>query len=346
MAGAGAEVMVERVDSDNEAAARRWFTAFEPAADDHRAVPTHMMFDDWYAALHDPSWPGAVFWVRSRDDDVVGTMVAHTPAYDNRHVLDLGIRVAPEHRRHGIGAALLDVAQTYAVDHGRTTVLAEVVEPLATAQGSSAGSRFAQAAGFGVGMVENHRIIELPVSDERLQALEDHAAARRNGYQLVEFGARCPPEYVDRFCAAQSRFLHEAPLGDLDVEPEVWTPERLAEAEVRRVRQGRDSLSVLAIAPDGAVAGYTQLVVPPTDDGRVAQADTLVLPDHRGHRLGLAMKLRNLRRLQEHWPDRTYVGTWNAEGNAAMLAVNAALGATARERMIEYQRTDGQRATG
>ncbi|MBA2532735.1 MAG: hypothetical protein H0V23_11630 [Nocardioidaceae bacterium] len=106
------------------------------------------------------------------------------------------------------------------------------------------------------------------------------------------------------------------------------------------MRQGRDGFTVLAIAPDGSVAGYTQLVVPPSDDGRVAQADTLVLPDHRGHRLGLAMKVRNLRRLQEHHPDRTYVGTWNADGNAPMLAVNSRLGATPRERMLEYQRSE------
>ena len=279
-------------------------------------------------------------WVRSGDDSVVGTMICHLPTYDNRHLLDLGIRVPPEHRRRGIGTALLHEARAYAADHGRTTVLAEVVEPLDVVQGGSAGSLFASRAGFGVGMVENHRVIDLPVPDELLQALENHAALRRNGYQLVEFGVRCPAKYVDRFCAAQSRFMHEAPLGDLDVEPEVWTPERLAEAEERRVRQGRDGFTVLAIAPDGSVAGYTQLVVPPSDDGRVAQADTLVLPDHRGHRLGLAMKVRNLRRLQEHHPDRTYVGTWNADGNAPMLAVNSRLGATPRERMLEYQRSE------
>ena len=330
---------VEQVDAaDDQAAARRWFATFEPAADDHRAVAMRMMFDDWYAGFNDPSWPGVAFWVRA-GDDVLGTMVCHRPTYDNRHLLDLGIRVPPSHRCHGIGTALLHVAQSYADDHDRTTVLAEVIEPLGIAQGSSAGSRFAQAAGFSVAMVENHRIIDLPVPVDRLQELEEHAAVRRNGYQLVEFGARCPPEYVDRFCLAQSRFMHEAPMGDLDVEPEVWTPERLAQAEARRIEQGRETYSVLAIAPDGSVAGYTQLVVPPTDDGRVSQADTLVLPDHRGHRLGLAMKVRNLRRLQEQHPDRTYVGTWNADGNEPMLAVNSRLGATPRERMLEFQRS-------
>ncbi|MBA2532328.1 MAG: GNAT family N-acetyltransferase, partial [Nocardioidaceae bacterium] len=137
---------VERVDAIGDvAAARRWFRAFEPAADDHRAVAMPMMFDDWYASFNDPSWPGAAFWVRA-GHDVVGMMVCHLPTIDNRHLLDLGIRVPPSHRRRGIGTALLRVAQGYASDHDRTTVLAEVVEPLDVVQGGSAGSLFASRA--------------------------------------------------------------------------------------------------------------------------------------------------------------------------------------------------------
>lgn len=328
---------VERLDVGDEAAVRRWFATFVCAADDHRALPIRTTFEDFYVSLHDPSWPGAVFWLRS-GADVMGAMVCRTSVYENRHLVDLDIRVPPEHRRQGTGTALLEAAEAYATGEGRSVLTSEVVEPLTAAAGSTPGSRFAAAAGFRVGMVETHHVIELPLARERLAALAVRAAERAHGYQLVEFGMRCPPEHVEGFCAAQSRFLHEAPLGDLDVEPETWTPDRLREAEERRAQQGREGITVLAIAPDGAVAGYTQLVVPPTNDGRVAQADTLVLPEHRGHRLGLAMKVRNLQRLQQRYPHRTYVGTWNADSNAAMRAVNAELGAAPRERMLEHQR--------
>ena len=54
---------------------------------------------------------------------------------------------------------------------------------------------------------------------------------------------------------------------------------------------------------------------------------TLVLGEHRGHRLGLAMKARGLQELQRRiGPERTRVLTCNAEQNAHMVAINERLG--------------------
>ena len=53
---------------------------------------------------------------------------------------------------------------------------------------------------------------------------------------------------------------------------------------------------------------------------------TLVHRDHRGHRLGAAVKVANLRRLQRERPDLTEVVTQNAEVNAQMIGINARLG--------------------
>jgi GNAT superfamily N-acetyltransferase len=79
------------------------------------------------------------------------------------------------------------------------------------------------------------------------------------------------------------------------------------------------------------------LVVAGTDPGRAYQWDTLVLPEHRGHRLGLALKVANLARMQAGHPDRTELHTFNAEDNPPMAAVNDALGFRAVERMGEWQ---------
>ncbi len=49
-------------------------------------------------------------------------------------------------------------------------------------------------------------------------------------------------------------------------------------------------------------------------------------PAHRGHRLGLLLKVANLRFLQQHEPAVTKVYTWNADSNAPMLQVNVAMG--------------------
>ena len=54
--------------------------------------------------------------------------------------------------------------------------------------------------------------------------------------------------------------------------------------------------------------------------------DTLVAKAHRGHRLGMLVKVLNLRRLQKDHPEVELVVTFNAVENDHMLAINVALG--------------------
>ena len=57
-----------------------------------------------------------------------------------------------------------------------------------------------------------------------------------------------------------------------------------------------------------------------------AQEDTSVLPAHRGHGLGLLLKLEMAQWLRHERPDVRAVDTWNDATNAPMLAVNERLG--------------------
>ena len=74
------------------------------------------------------------------------------------------------------------------------------------------------------------------------------------------------------------------------------------------------------------LVAYTDIVVTVHESERAYQWGTLVRPDHRGHRLGLAVKVANLRLLQETQPQITTVVTFNADVNAPMVAVNEQLG--------------------
>jgi RimJ/RimL family protein N-acetyltransferase len=81
----------------------------------------------------------------------------------------------------------------------------------------------------------------------------------------------------------------------------------------------------VARASGGGLAGHTQLAF--AGDGvEVYQWDTLVRREHRGHGLGLALKIRAMQASADLLEGRTRVTTFNAASNQHMIAVNDRLG--------------------
>ncbi len=110
-------------------------------------------------------------------------------------------------------------------------------------------------------------------------------------YRIVTFDTVCPDEHLESFGRLLGMLISEIPLGDLDLEDSEWTPERMRAAEQRQVDIGRHVLTALAIAPDGSVAGFSDVRIDDTDHSHGQVGITLVDPAHRGHRLGLALKV-------------------------------------------------------
>ncbi len=107
------------------------------------------------------------------------------------------------------------------------------------------------------------------------------------------------------------------------------------EAQLHAARRLRSS--VLALDGDWLVVGYSDLSIPLDDPQHIHQWGTIVLRDHRGHRLGLALKARNLLEVQREYPGRTALHTANAEVNAAMVGINERLGFRPVELYPEFQ---------
>ena len=249
--------------------------------------------------------------------------------------------ISPEHRRRGVGSRLLAELERTARDAGRPTLVlrgthhldagAPGTERLKAPQGEASISadepavRFALAHGYALGQLD--RMSAMPVTgradefSERLALLEGSSP----GYRLVTWNDRTPEDLIGSLAAAHERMSVDAPSGAIDYEPEVWTADRIRSEEQDALDAGRRAIVTTAVTGDGVVAGYTTLALAPRK--RVAyQDDTLVLADHRGHGLGMRMKLANLIELARVAPDRERVLTWNADENAHMLAINIALG--------------------
>jgi hypothetical protein len=85
-------------------------------------------------------------------------------------------------------------------------------------------------------------------------------------------------------------------------------------------------VSVALHVPSGKLAGINELSVSNDRTRPVGQEDTLVLQEHRGHRLGMLLKVANLQELATLAPEAPLVFTFNAEENRPMLNVNEAVG--------------------
>ena len=280
----------------------------------------------------------AAFETVDRRGQLVGAARMELPAIDNRHLCQFMVFVTPPQRRRGIGSALLAEVERVATAHGRTTSLCEAY---ASESGESAGVQFGAVHGYDVAHSEEVKVVDLPATEHTWPALESHAAERLAPYELVWWTDPAPEEYLPELCRMYDAFLNEAPIGGLDLRQQQFTPERLRDGEARRAEASRNQLVVAARAPDGSLAGHTAVTLSEATPDLAFISTTLVMPEHRGHRLGLAMKVRLHQLLRSEFPACTTVVTGNAGVNTWMNAVNDQLGYRVVEQVLEMQKVLG-----
>ena len=268
------------------------------------------------------------------DGEVVGMAMVSMPHFDNTHIATTEFFVHPDHRRRGVGTALLAAVADRSRAAGRTVLMASPYSPV---DGPGTGETFLSRHGFELGIAEMSRVCDLVETEHTWPALAAEAATHHADYRLEPWQDRIPEPLVDGYCRMGEAFNDQAPLGELDLEAEVWSPERVAERDERFVATGRRQFGVLAYAADGTCVATTELFVNEVASWRALQGGTLVIPGHRGRRLGLALKLANLRAVRERFPDCRYVFTVVAGVNAPMNAVNELLGFRDVERALEMQ---------
>ncbi|HWJ10170.1 MAG TPA: PE-PGRS family protein [Nocardioides sp.] len=266
---------------------------------------------------------------------------------DNLDGAQVDVHVLPGHRREGRGGAVLDRLESLAAAAGRTRLDARAAWPWdGPADGAGTpGMAFAASRGYRFGIGEVQRELPLPVAEDLLAGLADAAAPHHASYRIVSWSGPVPDDLVAGWLAVSSTLLTEAPSGEIEREDESADVAAFRTAEALQARQGRTPWHAVALDDQGTVVAYSQLMVPDHDPVFIHQWGTLVRRDHRGHRLGLALKAANLRRLQRDL-DTTgrRVVTWNAEVNGPMIAVNEQLGFAPTARSADLQRNTAPRA--
>jgi GNAT superfamily N-acetyltransferase len=291
------------------------------------------------ASWSDPHAPHRLFAARI-DGRIVARGMYHRLLDDDAGACWVDVRVLPEHRGRGIGTALAERLESLARADGRSHAIVYIVSPEApgerlhppTGSGSlPAGNpevRFLLARGYRLEQVVRGSRLPLPFDAAELERRLAAARARTGeDYRIRLWNGVTPEPLRDDMAVLLTRMSTDAPQGALDEPEDVWTAERVAEHEQRSTADGTVLLTAAAEhAADGRLVGFTQLAVPPEAFAPADQLDTLVLREHRGHALGMQLKLENLAALQAAHPGRPSVTTWNADENRHMLSVNEELG--------------------
>ena len=279
-------------------------------------------------------------WVALVDGEVAGLALQWFPLLDNTRFCWVEVDVHPRLRGRGAGSALVERVVDRTREDGRTTVLVETHVP-DDARTGHPYVRFAERHGFTRANTEIRRILELPVAPAELERLAAAAATRHEGYRVESYVGRLPDELVRSYCDCWNQLAVEAPTGEVEFEEESLDPVTYAEQLDRLTAQGRTMVHTVAVSPEGQVVAYNDLVISADDPHDVMQWGTLVRREHRGHRLGMAVKVRGLQELARVAPAAERVQTCNAEQNDQMVGINVELGFRRVEALLAYQRHVG-----
>jgi RimJ/RimL family protein N-acetyltransferase len=306
-------------DTEKTRACYDMYVAGKPDDDPPGPLMSYPSFSIWLA--HGWENTPKENWIVPRDEAGVwaGGYSLELPDKENTHLARLQPFVTPARRRTGIGTALLRHAARRAADAGRTLLTGNTRQ-------DTPGSAFAAALGARHTGTEVRRVLELAsIPAGHLAALRDKAAAVATGYSLVSWLGLTPEEYLDQVVKVFNA-MEDAPH-DPGEESSVADTERFRESEQQALSTGARVYSVAARHDaTGELAGVTSVFVEPTPPDWGYQNITAVTRAHRGHRLGLLMKVAMLDWLTQAEPRIERIVTGNAAANAHMIAINAELG--------------------
>ena len=278
-------------------------------------------------------------WAAADGGDVTGIASLWLPQDDNTSMMWCDIQVDPAQRCRGVGSALMERLVERAVAETRTALVGDTMVPVAESEGHP-HRRFLEARGFVLSNTEIVRHLELPVPSQLLTTLAEDVHPRHEAdYRLETHVNGVPEDRRESLCAVMNQLGVDAPTGDIEFEAESLTPARYQDYLDLEREQRRTRLTTVAIHEGtGDVVAYTDLVLPAGAPTIVWQWGTLVHRSHRGYRLGIAVKVENLRRLRDEDPRRELVTTCNDDTNSWMVEINERLGFRVVELCPAYQR--------
>jgi len=242
-----------------------------------------------------------------------------SPSYEgNKHFIQFDLALLDEYRRKGIGTMVLKQVYKYAKESNRTHIMSGSEE--------EDGKAFLKAIGAQVALsgVENR----LKLKDIDWEMVEKWAkeGPERSPSSTLHFVESIPDEVIERYCEVFTETLNQQPLGDLEINDLIYTPELIRDRTARWKELGRTHMTFYTQEADGDISGLTEMIYVPEKETFISQLLTGVQKKYRGRGLGKWLKAAMLLKTREKFPEVEVVVTDNATTNDPMLSINDRLG--------------------
>lgn len=277
-------------------------------------------------------------WAVMVDGALVGRVGVDIPHESGSRSAYWLIELLASHHGRGIGTAAYKLVEQTARKHGRTVLQswAQHAESegdrleAPTGFGSiprDRAARFFLANGYRLEQIERRSELDLRTCGPDVDRLLAEAVRAAHDYRVLQWNAPTPSEHVEGYAWMKSRMSTDAPSAGMEFDEEAWDAERIARHERRWLDGGMTAqVTVAQHVPTGDLVAFNELVIGADRSRPTHQEDTLVLKEHRGHRLGQLVKCAALQSWQHVAPDSPKVITYNAEENRPMLDINEAIG--------------------
>ncbi|HCT78331.1 MAG TPA: GNAT family N-acetyltransferase, partial [Micromonosporaceae bacterium] len=207
-------------------------------------------------------------------EETIGDAARGVPPLGEANILMLGdigvveIIVHPKARRTGVGRALLTEVVRRAHAEGFAALGVEV-------PGDTRAVDFYEKFGFARAFTEVRSVLALSSVD--WFGLGEFAAGIGAGYQIDFYAGGPPEELFEAYAAAKAEVREAYDLGDLELRPSSYEPQRLRASIETLAARGLKLYVVVAVREStGEVAGLTEVVVPSQHPTRADQYDTVV----------------------------------------------------------------------